>query len=295
MRVDLRKTLFILPNLFTLSSIFCGFYAMLVCTSPAVPIPGGTTTPAGDGDVSPEAFYKASILIVFAMFFDTIDGRVARLTKTQSAFGVQIDSLADVVSFGAAPAVLIYRWSLHQLGVLGLVASFVFLGSGAIRLARFNVLAMGAGGAPKKPSKFILGLPIPGAAGIVVALVVANWFLNVPALRLDRHPEIVLAIVLVLSFFMVSTIKFRSFKNVKLSLASVLVVVGAVGSTIAMMMLFHWSVALVWLLCGYVTLGVIEAILELSRVATGRPRRLVDDHSDAAPPAADEPARPSRP
>lgn len=293
MRVDLRKTLFILPNLFTLSSIFCGFYAMLVCTSPSVPLPGGSSTVSGNGDVSPEAFYKASILIVFAMFFDTIDGRVARLTKTQSAFGVQIDSLADVVSFGAAPAVLLYRWSLHQLGVVGLVVSFVFLGCGAIRLARFNVLAMGAGGAPKKPSKFILGLPIPGAAGIVVALVVANWFLNIPSLRLDRHPEIVLAIVIVLSFFMVSTIKFRSFKNVKLSLGSVLFVLGAIGSTIAMMMMFHWSVALVWLLAGYVTLGVIEAILDLSRVATGRPPRLVDDKSDATP--IDEPVRPSRP
>ena len=292
MRVDLRKTLFILPNLFTLSSIFCGFYAMLVCTSPSVPIPGGTTSTTGE--VTPEAFYKASILIVFAMFFDTIDGRVARLTKTQSAFGVQIDSLADVVSFGAAPAVLLYRWSLHQLGVLGLVVSFVFLGCGAIRLARFNVLAMGAGGAPKKPSKFILGLPIPGAAGIVVALVVANWFLNVPALRLDRHPEIVLAIVLVLSFFMVSTIKFRSFKNVKLSLGSVMFVLGAIGSTIAMMMMFHWSVALVWLLAGYVSLGVIEAVLDLSRVATGRPRRLVDDASEAPAPT-EEPARISRP
>jgi CDP-diacylglycerol--serine O-phosphatidyltransferase len=298
MRVDLRKTLFILPNLFTLSSIFCGFYAMLVCTTPSVPLPGASAIPSG-GEVSPEAFYKASILIVFAMFFDTIDGRVARLTKTQSAFGVQIDSLADVVSFGAAPAVLLYRWSLHQLGVLGLVVSFVFLGCGAIRLARFNVLAMGAGGAPKKPSKFILGLPIPGAAGIVVALVVANWFLNIPSVRLDLHPEIVLAIVLVLSFFMVSTIKFRSFKNVKLSVGSVIFVLGAVGSTIAMMMMFHWSVALVWLLAGYVTLGVIEAVLDLSRVATGRPRRLVDDSTDSQPlgPAspADEPARISRP
>ena len=298
MRVDLRKTLFILPNLFTLSSIFCGFYAMLVCTSPTVPIPGGSGVPSLDGDVTPEAFYKASILIVFAMFFDTIDGRVARLTKTQSAFGVQIDSLADVVSFGAAPAVLVYRWSLHELGVVGLASSFVFLGCGAIRLARFNVLAMGAGGAPKKPSKFILGLPIPGAAGVVVALVVANWFLDVPWLRLDRHAEVVLALVLVLSFFMVSTIKFRSFKNVKLTFTSVVIVVGAVGSTIAMMMMFHWSVALVWLLAGYVTLGVVEAILDLSRVATGRPRRLVDDApSPETPmaPASDEAARISRP
>jgi CDP-diacylglycerol--serine O-phosphatidyltransferase len=298
MRVDLRKTLFILPNLFTLSSIFCGFYAMLACTSPAIPLPGGSAPPTGEGDVGPEAFYKASLLIVFAMFFDTIDGRVARLTKTQSAFGVQIDSLADVVSFGAAPAVLLYRWSLYQLGALGIFMSFVFLGCGAIRLARFNVLAMGAGGAPKKPSKFILGLPIPGAAGIVVSLVVANWFLDLPAFRLERHPEVVLGIVAGLSFLMVSTIKFRSFKNVKLSLMSVLMVLGAIGSTIAIAIVFHPSVALVWLLGGYVSLGVVEAILDLSRVATGRPSRLVDEKPDAGAPAApagEEPARTSHP
>src|SRR5689334_869888 len=95
-KVNLRKTLFILPNLFTLSSIFCGFYAILLCV----------------GAPLAEDFYRASLLIVFAMFFDAIDGRVARLTKTQSAFGVQIDSLADVVSFGVAPAVLVHQWSL---------------------------------------------------------------------------------------------------------------------------------------------------------------------------------------
>src|SRR5438045_3586337 len=88
-RVNLGKSLFILPNLFTLSSIFCGFYAVLLCAKAS----------------SDEDLYRASLLIIFAMFFDTIDGRVARLTRTQSAFGLQIDSLADVVSFGVAPAV----------------------------------------------------------------------------------------------------------------------------------------------------------------------------------------------
>ena len=90
MRINLRKSLFILPNLFTLSSIFCGFYAILL----------------SGGNPSAEDLYRASLLIIFAMFFDMVDGRVARLTRTQSAFGMEIDSLADVVSFGVAPAVL---------------------------------------------------------------------------------------------------------------------------------------------------------------------------------------------
>ena len=145
-KVDLRRSLFILPNLFTLSSVLCGFYAVLVCGGPN----------ATDDD-----YYRAALLIVFAMFFDTIDGRVARLTKTQSAIGVQLDSLADVISFGVATGVLVYRWSLHKLGAAGIAIAFGYVACGTIRLARFNVLAVEESGAPKKPGKYILGLPIP--------------------------------------------------------------------------------------------------------------------------------------
>jgi CDP-diacylglycerol--serine O-phosphatidyltransferase len=157
-RLDLRKTLFILPNLITLSSVFCGFDSLRISAS-------------AQGE---EDFYRAALLIVFAMLFDMLDGRVARMTKTQSAFGLQIDSLADVVSFGAAPALLVYEWTLHRVGTPGLVVSFLFVACGAVRLARFNVLSMGESGKPTKPSKYIVGLPIPGAAGILVSIVVAN-------------------------------------------------------------------------------------------------------------------------
>jgi CDP-diacylglycerol--serine O-phosphatidyltransferase len=276
-RFDLKRALFILPNLFTVSSIFCGFYAVVVCTSEDAP-------GAAHG---PEAFFRAALLIVFAMFFDTIDGRVARLTKTQSAFGVQIDSLADVVSFGVAPAVLVYRWSLAPLGVGGALASFVFLACGAIRLARFNVLAMGDKGAPKKPSKFILGLPIPGAAGILVSLVVANHAVTG---TLQAEPSIVLGVVLALSFFMVSTVRFRSFKDVKFSLRSALLVLATVGSAIVVALRYHPSFALVWLLVGYVSLAVVEALVDLSRRATGRPSRLVE--GDDKPTESDRRSQP---
>jgi CDP-diacylglycerol--serine O-phosphatidyltransferase len=263
-RFNLKRALFILPNLFTLSSIFCGFYAIVVCTSADAP-------GAVEG---PEAFFRASLLIVFAMFFDIIDGRVARLTKTQSAFGVQIDSLADIVSFGVAPAVLVYRWSLGVLGVWGALASFVFLACGAIRLARFNVLAMGAEGAPKKPSRFIMGLPIPGAAGILVSLIVANYAVTG---SLEAEPTIVVGVVVALSFFMVSTVRFRSFKDVKLSVRSVVMVLLTVGSAIVVAVVYHPSFALVWLLVGYVLLAVVESVMDLSRRARGKPSTLVDE------------------
>lgn len=269
-RVDLKKTLFILPNLFTLSSIFCGFFAVLTCID----------------EPSDESFYKAALLIVFAMFFDMIDGRVARLTKTQSAFGVQIDSLADAVSFGVAPAVLVHRWSLHQLGTGGVVVSFVFLACGVIRLARFNVLATGKSGAPKKPSKFILGLPIPGGAGILVSIVVANHAVTG---NFEAQPYLVAAVVLALSFFMVSTIKFRSFKDVRWGARSILFVVTAVGSATAIAIALHPAFALVWMLAGYIAIGVVEAVLDISRRLAGKPSRLVESSPDEPTSAAASP------
>ena len=246
MHINLRKSLFILPNLFTLSSIFCGFYAILICASAP----------------TEEDFYRASLLIIFAMFFDTIDGRVARLTRTQSAFGVQIDSLADVVSFGVAPGLLVYQWSLSPLGMLGAVVSFAMVACGAIRLARFNVMATNVDGRPNKPSKYILGLPIPGAAGILVSVIVASRAL--PG-DLRSHPSLIVAIVLSLSFFMVSTIKFRSFKDVRLSWRTVAFVALAIGIGAAIALRFHISVALVWLLASYVIIAVVESMITISR------------------------------
>lgn len=259
MRFHLRKTLFILPNLFTLSSIFCGFFAIVVATSAD-----------GHGETSADSFYRAALLVVFAMFFDTIDGRVARLTRTQSAFGVQIDSLADVVSFGVAPAILVYRWSLHVLGVLGMLVAFVYLACGAIRLARFNVLTTQQGGAPRKPGKYIVGLPIPGAAGLLVSIVVANFAVTG---SLQSAPELIAALVLAVSFFMVSTIPFRSFKDIKLTWRTGAFVALTIGSSAVIAVALHPAFALVWLIAGYVAIAVLEAVLEVSRRAARVVRR----------------------
>ncbi len=209
-----------------------------------------------------EGFYRAALLIVFAMFFDTIDGRVARMTKTQSAFGVQLDSLADVLSFGAAPSVLVYRWSLEDLGTLGVVGAFAFLVAGTIRLARFNVLAAEADGAPKPPSKYILGLPIPGAAGILVSVVVANHAVEG---ILPIVPWLMLVLTLVLAFFMVSTVRFRSFKDVRFSVRSASLMAAALAGTIGVALVSHISYSLLTLLLSYVSIGVIETIISIPK------------------------------
>jgi CDP-diacylglycerol--serine O-phosphatidyltransferase len=275
-RVNLRKSLFLLPNLITLSSVFCGFSAILLC---------------GPG-ASEHDFYRAALLIVYAMFFDTIDGRVARLTKTQSALGVQLDSLADVISFGVAPACLLYRWSLDGLGALGLLACFAFVSAGVIRLARFNVLATNESGAPKKPGKYILGLPIPGAAGIVVSLVVANHSV---AGHLPQLSMLVLAVVLVLSACMVSTIRFRSFKDLNLSLRTVLFVLFAVSSTAFIALWFKPAFSLVWLLTSYVVIGLAEAFISLTARTLRRGTRRSSAVSAEQSEAASEPQPVERP
>ncbi|MEM9074489.1 MAG: CDP-diacylglycerol--serine O-phosphatidyltransferase [Myxococcota bacterium] len=264
MKVDLRKSLFILPNLFTLSSVLCGYYAILTCASP---------------EATGDDFYRASLLIIFAMFFDTIDGRVARLTKTQSAIGVQLDSLADVISFGVAPAVLVFRWSLDRFETLGMFVCFVYIACGTIRLARFNVLTMGEAGAPKKPGKYIVGLPIPAAAGILISLVVANTVARQTALRdVLGAPSLILGVVAALSFFMVSTIKFRSFKDIKLNRRTMAFIAIAIGSTVFVARRYHISFALVWLLACYIAIALAESLLRIGRSV----RRRRGEHKEAS-------------
>ncbi|MCL2822435.1 MAG: CDP-diacylglycerol--serine O-phosphatidyltransferase [Polyangiaceae bacterium] len=238
----LRRTLFVLPSIITLSSVYCGYESIRVASSATVPAD----------------LLRASILILFAMVFDGLDGRVARMTRTQSAIGVQLDSLADVVSFGVAPAVLMYHWSLKQLGTLGFVVSFLYLAAGGFRLARFNVLSMAGGGEQDKCGKYFLGLPIPAAAGGVVALVIASQ-----SGRLDgeSHAWAMVVVTLVLSVFMISGIRFRSFKRTKIGLPMVLWMAAIAGSTLVVGLQFGWSLVLIWLSIVYLTVGIVESVI----------------------------------
>jgi len=198
-RPDLHKLMFVLPNLFTVSSIFCGVYSILLSSQ----------------ESSGSNFYKAAVAIFFGNFFDAFDGRVARLTKTQSEFGVELDSLADVITFGVAPAILVYKWALSGMGTVGLVICGASAACGAIRLARFNVITHAEHKqSPGSASSFFVGLPIPLAAGMIVALVLA---LRQPGAE-GQLPIAVL--VLALSFLMVSTVRYRTFKNAHVGLGS---------------------------------------------------------------------------
>lgn len=247
-KLDLRKTLFLLPNLITLSSIFCGFDSIRL-----------SATATSDHD-----YYLASLLLVYALFFDMLDGRVARLTKTQSAFGLQIDSLADVISFGCAPALLFYKWSLVQKGVVGIVVAFAFVAAGAVRLARFNVLSMTESGAPQKPGKYIVGLPVPGAAGILVSLVVANHAIG-GDLSGPRWVDAMMGVTAFLSFLMVSTIRFRSFKDLRLNATSIGLVLVALVSCAVVSVKTKPAFVLLWLLGSYVVIGCVETLVRLPR------------------------------
>jgi CDP-diacylglycerol--serine O-phosphatidyltransferase len=246
-RLELGKTLFLLPNLITLSSIFCGFDAIRLAAR-------------GSGD----DIYRAAVLLIFAMIFDMLDGRVARMTKTQSAFGVQIDSLADVISFGVAPSLLVYQWTSAYHPHAALAVAFLFTGCGAVRLARFNVLSTGHSGVPTRPGKYIVGLPIPGAAGILISLVVANHAIDG---RLSREAWAwpILGVTFLLSMLMVSTVRFRSFKDLKLNARTIGVVAFAVGSSGLISARLTPAFVLVWLLGFYVMLGLFEAVWQLSR------------------------------
>jgi CDP-diacylglycerol--serine O-phosphatidyltransferase len=241
--MNLRKTFFILPNLFTLSSVFCGFFAITQC--------------AGKADM--DGLYQAAIAICFAFFFDLADGRVARLTRTQSNLGLQLDSLADVISFGAAPALLVYKWGLeHFFGRGGVFVAFLFVGAAALRLARFNILAMQHDSA--KPGKFIVGLPVPAAAAVLVSLVLVNHQLG--GSFVDVGQVSLALLVTVLSYLMVSRIRFRSFKDLRLSRRTITGGLAILAFTsVALLAKLHSWFIFVALMGAYLGLGLAEEVL----------------------------------
>jgi CDP-diacylglycerol--serine O-phosphatidyltransferase len=180
----LRRGVYLLPSLFTLANMFCG-YACIVF--------------AMRGE-----FATAAPFIGAAIVLDMLDGRIARLTGATSDFGVEFDSLADVISFGVAPSILAFAWGLYPLGRLGWAAAFIFAAAAAVRLARFNIQT---GGPHDK--RYFVGMPSPAAAGVPAATVFAY-----PA-GFNTYAEAlpVLAMVIVPALLMVSTIRFRSFKT----------------------------------------------------------------------------------
>jgi CDP-diacylglycerol--serine O-phosphatidyltransferase len=244
----LRKALFVLPNLFTVSSIFCGFYACTLVSA---------------GESHPDRYYQAALSILFAIFFDAFDGRVARLTKTQSEFGMQLDSLADVISFGVAPALLLYKWALQPLGFWGLLLAFLFTACGALRLARFNVLTNRHKGA----AAFFIGLPIPLAAGTVISLVIANGRHGSPMPALPMA-----AVALGLSYLMVSNVRYRTFKETRLSRSKGLLLLLMASAAVFFAISRQPAMALVLAMAAYILLGLAEGGLGVGRRIAERRR-----------------------
>jgi CDP-diacylglycerol--serine O-phosphatidyltransferase len=183
-RNKLRRGVYLLPSLLTLGHMFCG-YACVVY--------------AMRGE-----YETAAPFIGFAYILDVLDGRIARLTGTTSEFGVEFDSMADIISFGMAPAILSFQWGLSTLGRLGWAAGFLFVAAAAIRLARFNIQSAAGG-----DKRYFVGMPSPAAAGIIAATVFAY-----PSGLYDYRAALpALALVLVPAVLMVSTVRFRSFKH----------------------------------------------------------------------------------
>jgi len=269
--MKLRKLMFVLPNLFTVTSIFCGFYAITLCA----------------GEASPVHLYKAALGIFFAMFFDGFDGRVARLTKTQSQFGVELDSLADVISFGVAPGMLVYKWALAPLGFVGLFISFAFAACGALRLARFNVIAQrsptGGGGS------FFQGLPIPLAAGVLISFVIAHHAARNGVLLSTEARIPIACLVAGLALLMVSTVRYRTFKDLRLSKKSASIFMLVLGGGLVIATQLHPAYVLVAYFSTYLVLGLLESAFLLRRrlvaakvgIAVGSAALLDDDEDDA--------------
>jgi CDP-diacylglycerol---serine O-phosphatidyltransferase len=183
------RKIYIVPNFVTTANMFCGFASVIASIN---------------GEFTPAAW-----AIVAAAVFDMLDGRIARLAKATSEFGVQYDSLSDLVSFGMAPAILLHQWALQPFDRLGWLAAFLFMACGALRLARFNVMTH------KLPKGYFQGLPIPMAAGVVATFIIFNQTTAWPPtegtfLTRDR---LVLGLTFGLASLMVSTVRFPSFKE----------------------------------------------------------------------------------
>ncbi len=218
-----RRGIYLLPNLFTTAALFAGFYAIVQAMN--------------------TRFDVAAVAIFIAMVLDSLDGRVARLTRTQSAFGAEFDSLSDMVSFGAAPALVMYEWALKGMGKLGWVAAFVYVAGAALRLARFNVMLEVA------DKRWFTGIPSPAAAALVAGFV---WIVDDYAIDPTNLRWWAWAITLFAGLTMVSNVKYYSFKAINLKRSVPFV---AVFLIVIAMALVSYQPALV-LFAGFVAYGI---------------------------------------
>lgn len=242
-----RKGIYILPNLFTLAALFGGFFAIVMAMN--------------------ERFDLAAIGVFCAMVLDSLDGRVARMTNTQSAFGEQMDSLSDMVSFGAAPALIAYEWALKGLGRWGWVAAFVYCACAALRLARFNV------NTTVVDKRYFQGLPSPAAAALVTGFIWIMTELDVAGPTV-AWPMFVLALYAGLT--MVSNVPFYSFKDIQMKKSVPFAVIVLIALGIAVINIHPpvvlFGVFVIYGLSGYAVYGW--------RKAKGKPTSVISTSTD---------------
>ena len=247
-----RRGIYLLPNAFTTAALFCGFYAIVMAMN--------------------QKFEHAAWAIFIAMILDGLDGRIARLTNTQSEFGAQYDSLSDMVSFGAAPALVIYEWSLRGMGKLGWLAAFVYCAGAALRLARFNTnIAV-------VDKRFFQGLPSPAAAAMV-----AGFLLMMTDLGYSRSDMawISFGITLFAGLTMVTNVPFYSFKDVNFRKSVPFIVVFLIALGLALVSIDPPKV----LMPIFVLYGLSGYAVYLWRLAKGRPVSIVQTEHETTDPS----------
>lgn len=269
-----RQTFKYLPNLFTLANIFCGFFALVLCAR----------------ETDYHMLYQAGLAIFFGWVFDTLDGRVARITRTQSSFGIELDSLSDAITFGAAPALLAYKWGLGYFGKFGIFIAFTYIAAAIMRLARFNVLAVHSPSSlsDEKASDtsllaldgYFIGLPTPAAAGVIVTLVWFQYWVSKEQMVL-RHSAVAL-IVFGLSYLMVSKIRFRTFKGLRPTKRTLSAIFVILVSSFIISKRFQFAHVFLFLIVAYLLFGLLEELYRAgARLRAGRSDELeIDDDPD---------------
>lgn len=246
-----RKGIYILPNLFTLAALFGGFYAIVMAMN--------------------QRFELASIGIFCAMVLDSLDGRVARMTNTQSAFGEQMDSLSDMVSFGAAPALIVYEWALKGMGKLGWIVAFLYCAAAALRLARFNV------NTAVVDKRFFQGLPSPAAAALVIGFI---WLMDDVGYQGFREGPwlgwVALAFTLYAGLTMVTNVPFYSFKDVSFKRSVPFIVIVAIALAFALIA-YHPPTVLFGL---FVVYGLSGYVVYAYKRSKGRPVSVIATSTD---------------
>ncbi|HZN07593.1 MAG TPA: phosphatidylcholine/phosphatidylserine synthase [Pyrinomonadaceae bacterium] len=269
-RRGLRKGLYLLPSAFTAANIGMGFFSIMASLR-GFQLLGG---PVPDVVSATSHFDSAAIAIGWALLFDMVDGRIARLTKTTTEIGIQLDSIADVVTFGLAPAILAYVWGygvsltegsdLHRLAWF---LSFLYLMCGAFRLARFNVQASRprilAEGTVKTDKKSYVGLPIPVAGGLIAALV---HFSPAPLIyfgpeRARIYSGLLMVLVGTLSVMMVSTLRFSSFKTVGTRVRSMRIIILALA--VGMLIFLYSQYVLLAIVISYILYGLLSRVASM--------------------------------